>query len=307
MQRKIVAGTAFSWGPLFDFSIKNKLEEYSKEIAKLLSYNQWDGSYRSHLIGRQLCQSSLTRYGWLKEQIGQIQDSLGMGHTDIRLTVEEVSLILPKLKLRVEAIREGTRYYDKDISGLNLDHDDLQELEEEQSSLEGEITSLGLLLGSKSTRKIVVINDREDGLMSSDRTHSVSSESNGNRGNHLSLGHPHSSITLINASEEKRLKIARLFLLHERHPKKAMADIDGTHLYNEDKILLVLSKYTYFLQTDNGLKPFGGLEEVERYLRSNGEENWKSVVKFKIIPDYERKHGLVHVRESVSTYPVTHE
>ena len=306
MQRKVVADSSVSYGPLFEYSaLRNLDEKYSNEKAELLSRTQWAGKYKSYNDG-ETSQSSLSRYEWLKTEIVRIHNLLFEEQLAVNFTAEEIRTILPKIKVRIDDILGITSFYEnRDISGLSLDRRDLAELEEELDSLRGEIDKLELLLGKMCLRKIVIIYDSEEGL----KRHIIANTSLTSNNSTQTDGHPHSTITLINADQEKRDKIAEVFFKIVHHHRKVILDINGRVLHDREDVSGILSKYSYYLVTADGLKPFTRLTDVADYFRTNKEEDWKRVVKFKIISDYARKHGAdeQHVRESVSTYPVTHE
>lgn len=306
MQRKIVAESSIYWGPLFEHAdLTRKYALYSKEMDTLLSYDQWEGAYQSHLIGRPLCQSSLQRYEWLKTEIGRIHNLFTGKQLAVKFTAEEIRTILPKLKLRINTIAIELSNNTGNPTGRNLDEYDLTEMRDEMSALELEIDYLNLLLGKMCQRKINIIFDREEGIEENRQDRSNPSLEPHKR-NIPSDGPSHSTINLINADQNKRNIIAALFLQPDTHPKRNILDIEGNILSSKNDIGEMLSTYSYFLLTDSGLKPFVCLTDVYDYLLLNTDENRSKVVKFRIISEYDKSNGH-HVRESVSTYHVTHE
>ncbi len=308
MQRKIIAETAFSWGPLWERAeLVDKAKLCYAQMEELMSRSQWNGEYISVCNGK-LCESTFTTYMKLKNQLSLFQKELHGREMETKLNVNEMRKILVKLRASlIERSAVLSKFEGKDITGSCLDKYDLKEMEEEIYSIQKEINTIEQELKSRYVKRVIVVLDREDGFLFG--THNNHHENNERREHERRHMDPNSQIRLINFSTEKRRIIAEAF--HGAGISKSIFILDetGNRLEQDNDISNVLLHHTYFLNTENGLRPFSNLEEVERYLYLHDEKEWENVVKLKIIPEHNRHVGneVIRVRQSVSTYPIVHE
>lgn len=303
-----------SYGPLFKYSADYAIDIYNKHIQEMLTQD-WTSDAIIKLRNER--KSSfftfskdyaimLSRYKELVDERSNLYKKAYGKDIDVEVVVQEKKKMGCILKDTIKSLEiDLLLFNNSDVTGLYLDKQSIERLETVIVALKSEFQFLIEDLKKYYSKRIITMLDDEDGLVNSKNN---TEQENEEEENTKITKNPSTEpvIILKNASEEERKKIANIFIRLKHRIR--FLNAKGEFIYHRADVKRVLSNYTYFLETSNGLKPFKNLDSVVEHLCLSEEKLWRNVVKFQTIlmQDWyiNKQKNELAFRESVRRYPI---